>query len=202
MTLNAVCVLAGTLTGIITLTQDNSTSTTTITGSVDGLAVGNHGFHVHEYGDVSASDCTSAGGHYNPAGVNHGAPNAVVRHRGDLGNIVTVYVNDTYNSTEISIVDSQVVLYGEYSVAGRAMVVHQDEDDLGLGGAATSLTTGNAGARLGCCVIGLTVSDDQTTTVTDDGSTVTVNSGGKMSGSFLVLVFSVMLAAGKHLRMF
>lgn len=33
------------------------------------------------------------------------------------------------------------------------MVVHAGEDDLGLGGATDSLTTGNAGGRQACCVI-------------------------------------------------
>jgi len=159
MVLNAICIILGTVSGVINLTQNDATSTTTITGTIDGLVAGSHGFHVHQYGYTD--DCTNSGSHYNPAGVNHGGPDAAVRHRGDLGNIVAL-ANGT---ASFSIVDSQVVLFGEYSVVGRAFVVHADADDLGLGGTADSLTTGNAGARLGCCVVGLVESTDSSTVV-------------------------------------
>ena len=42
------------------------------------------------------------------------------------------------------------------SVLGRGVIVHADEDDLGLGGDDESLVTGNAGARLACCIIAVT----------------------------------------------
>src|SRR6188474_1576764 len=45
-----------------------------VSGTVTGLAPGAHGFHVHEFGDCSAADFTSAGGHFNPAGNPHGSP--------------------------------------------------------------------------------------------------------------------------------
>lgn len=51
--------------------------------------------------------------------------------------------------------DSQVSMFGDLSVIGRAVVVHEGVDDLGLGGQNLSHTTGNAGARLVCGVIGL-----------------------------------------------
>ena len=59
-----------------------------IHGAVFGLNPGLHGFHIHEKGDLS-DNCAGAGGHYNPAGKNHGAPGAEDRHVGDLGNIVS-----------------------------------------------------------------------------------------------------------------
>ena len=37
-----------------------------------------HGFHIHQIGDI-AGGCGDAGGHYNPEGVNHGAPTAATR---------------------------------------------------------------------------------------------------------------------------
>jgi Cu/Zn superoxide dismutase len=112
-------------------------------------AVGHrHGFHIHASGDLS-NGCQSAGPHYNPKGVNHGSPHNLVRHVGDLGNIEC----DEHGNTNIMFSDDIASLTGQYSVIGRAIVIHAKEDDLGLGGDAESLRTGNAGARLACCVI-------------------------------------------------
>lgn len=58
-----------------------------IQGDFEGLEVGSHGFHIHQYGDCSADDGTSAGGHFNPSNSEHGAPSDMERHMGDLGNI-------------------------------------------------------------------------------------------------------------------
>jgi len=58
-----------------------------VEGHIDGLPAGIHGFHIHQFGDCSASNGKSAGGHFNPEGSEHGSPTAAVRHVGDLGNI-------------------------------------------------------------------------------------------------------------------
>ncbi|KAJ1367440.1 hypothetical protein KIN20_028350 [Parelaphostrongylus tenuis] len=58
-----------------------------ITGIVHGLTPGLHGIHVHEFGKLG-DGCLEAGDHYNPTGMNHGAPSAKNRHVGDLGNII------------------------------------------------------------------------------------------------------------------
>ncbi|GFY01475.1 superoxide dismutase [Trichonephila clavipes] len=124
-------------------------SPVTITGQISGLGSGLHGFHVHQYGDLSQG-CASAGGHFNPFGKNHGAPSDEERHMGDLGNIEAGQ-NGVAN---INIVDHQLRLCGPLSIVGRAIVIHANQDDLGRGGNEESLRTGNAGARVGCCVIG------------------------------------------------
>ena len=103
--------------GLVTLSQATPYAKIKIEGSISGLAVGSHGFHVHESGDLSGG-CLSAGGHYNPFKKSHGAPNAAVRHVGDLGNIVI----SADGTTDFVMGDSLVKLSGPYSVIGRAIV--------------------------------------------------------------------------------
>lgn len=122
----------------------------TVTGEISGLAKGLHGFHVHEFGD-NTNGCISAGAHFNPYGKDHGAPTAQVRHVGDLGNVEA----SGDGVAKVSITDSLISLEGDLSVVGRTLVVHGDPDDLGLTGHELSKTTGNAGARVACGVIGL-----------------------------------------------
>jgi len=135
------------VTGIVLFMQ-RGTSPTLIRGKIMGLTPGEHGFHVHEFGDLSKG-CESAGGHYNPDGVDHG--DLEQGHVGDLGNITA----NQQGIAEFSIVAERIDLQGERSIVGRALVVHADVDDLGKGGDAESLKTGNAGDRLACGVIAL-----------------------------------------------
>ena len=132
--------------GLILLIQDPAGGPTLIKGTIRGLEPGKHGFHIHEYGDLSQG-CDSAGGHYNPDGVDHG--DLENGHVGDLGNITA----NEDGVAEFTIKAERVDLVGERSVVGRAIVVHADEDDLGLGGDAESRKTGNAGDRLACGII-------------------------------------------------
>ncbi|KAI0510028.1 hypothetical protein KFK09_010628 [Dendrobium nobile] len=147
----AVAVLKGNskVEGVVTLVQEDD-GPTTVNVRVTGLTPGSHGFHLHEFGDTT-NGCISTGAHFNPNSLTHGAPEDEVRHAGDLGNIVA---NDE-GIAEATIVDNQIPLEGPNSVVGRAFVVHELEDDLGKGGHELSLTTGNAGGRLACGVVGL-----------------------------------------------
>ncbi|XP_034544898.1 extracellular superoxide dismutase [Cu-Zn]-like isoform X2 [Notolabrus celidotus] len=98
--------------------------------------------HIHQYGDLSQG-CDSTGGHYNPLEVHH--PN----HPGDFGSFVS-------QQGKIStMIESKATLFGGDSVIGRAVVIHEKIDDMGNGGDAGSLLHGNAGRRLGCCIIGI-----------------------------------------------
>ncbi|KAK9153867.1 hypothetical protein Sjap_001347 [Stephania japonica] len=148
----AVAVLKGTtkVEGVVTLSQEDN-GPTTVNVRVTGLVPGPHGFHLHEFGDTT-NGCISTGAHFNPNGLTHGAPEDEVRHAGDLGNIIA----KADGVAEATIVDDQIPLTGPNSVVGRAFVVHELEDDLGKGGHELSLTTGNAGGRLACGVVGLT----------------------------------------------
>jgi Cu-Zn family superoxide dismutase len=152
MTLKAICVLKGdgATQGVITITQE-ADSEVVVSGKITGLKPGNHGFHIHEFGD-NTNGCTSAGSHFNPFGKTHGGPADEERHVGDLGNVVA----DEQGEAAVEIKDRLITLTGPNSVIGRSLVVHEQEDDLGRGGHEFSKTTGNAGGRLACGVIGIT----------------------------------------------
>jgi len=150
----AVCELehSDKVTGTILLMQKPNTPTL-IKGTIKGLTPGEHGFHIHEFGDLSQG-CESAGDHYNPDAVDHGS--LETGHVGDLGNVTA----NEEGVANFSIRAERVDLIGERSVVGRALVIHEDKDDLGKGGDAESLKTGNAGDRLACGVIVLRKNND------------------------------------------
>jgi Cu-Zn family superoxide dismutase len=116
-----------------------------VLADIEGLTSGAHGFHVHQYGDCSAPDGTSAGGHFNPDGTPHGAPTATERHVGDLGNITV----DEMGRGHLEWTDTLLSFAGPHSILGRGVIVHAGADDL------TSQPTGNAGGRVACGVIGI-----------------------------------------------
>jgi superoxide dismutase, Cu-Zn family len=116
-----------------------------VVANVGGLTPGKHGFHIHEFGDCSADDGSSAGGHFNPGGTSHGAPASDPRHAGDMGNIEA----DKDGHATLDYRDQTMTLSGPQSIIGHAVIVHEKEDDL------KSQPTGNAGARVACGVIGV-----------------------------------------------
>lgn len=95
---------------------------TKIFAKVKGLCKGKHGFHIHEFGNLSEG-CKSAGVHFNPTNSNHGDPKSKIRHVGDLGNIESNHSNDV-EFTEYLIKDSLIALEGPNNVLGRSCVVH------------------------------------------------------------------------------
>ncbi|XP_018579184.1 superoxide dismutase [Cu-Zn] [Anoplophora glabripennis] len=152
MPTKAVCVLNGEVVkGTVFFNQADANSPVEVTGEISGLGQGLHGFHVHEFGD-NTNGCISAGAHFNPYNKEHGAPEDSNRHIGDLGNVEA----GSNGVAKIKISDKLISLEGEHSIIGRTVVVHGDPDDLGKGGHELSKSTGNAGARLACGVIGIT----------------------------------------------
>ena len=105
---------------------------------------GQHGLHIHEKGDCSDPKAASAGGHFNPGGMEHAGPMDAMHHAGDLGNI-EIKADGTGDLDITSIM--LTVKGGAYSVVGRSVVFHEKADDL------KTQPTGNAGGRLGCGVI-------------------------------------------------
>jgi len=109
-----------------------------------------HGFHVHESGDLT-DKCQSMCAHFNPYGKKHGCPGAKERHIGDLGNLET----DSKGKCKYDMSDDMIKLRGsKANIIGRGLIIHADPDDCGLGGFSDSLTTGHAGKRIACAVIG------------------------------------------------
>lgn len=154
----AYCVLdqpaGSSVTGIIKFEQKNEDEFTVIDAEVYGLSPGmHHGFHIHEQANFT-NGCVSAGSHYNPFENEHGGPNEQNRHVGDLGNLL----GDKHGNSKSVYTDPVITLYGEYSIIGRACVVHANADDLGLGGEDDSKITGHAGARIACGKIELDTS--------------------------------------------
>jgi superoxide dismutase, Cu-Zn family len=117
----------------------------TVKASLKGLAAGNHGFHVHEFGDCTAPDGASAGGHFNPKGTPHGAPTDAAHHAGDLGNVQAA----ADGTATLEWKDPAMKLDGPDGVIGHAVIVHASADDM------KTQPTGNAGGRVGCGVIGV-----------------------------------------------
>jgi Cu-Zn family superoxide dismutase len=115
-----------------------------VKAEVEGLSPGKHGFHVHQWGDICDTGGKCTGGHFDPTGSPHGAPDATERHVGDLGNLEA----DAAGKAMYDRLDTVLKLNGAHSCVGRAIIIHAKEDDW-------SQPTGNAGARIAYGVIGI-----------------------------------------------
>ena len=117
-----------------------------VTGRIRGLEPDStHGFHVHEFGDMTSADGTSAGGHYDPEGHGHALPPETPRHAGDMGNIEA-------NEEGVAVIDQTfdnfTVAGLENPIIGRGVVVHAQRDN-------GENPSGNAGKRLATGVVGV-----------------------------------------------
>jgi superoxide dismutase, Cu-Zn family len=118
---------------------------------ITGVPPGVHGFHVHEKGDCG-NNGNNAGGHFNPAGMAHGAPDAQSHHAGDFGNVTADdkgEVHTRFMTHSVTVKEGM-----SNSVAGRAVVLHANPDDL------VTQPTGNAGGRIACGVVTLHTAGD------------------------------------------
>jgi Cu-Zn family superoxide dismutase len=143
----AVCVLMpaenGKVHGVVTFEKVKDGMK--VTADVTGLTPGEHGFHIHQYGDCSSPDYKSAGSHLMAPGDMHAGPNDPKRHIGDMGNLVA----DKDGNAHLTLVDSKLSFTGPNSIIGRGIIVHAGQDDL------TTQPTGNAGGRVACGTIGI-----------------------------------------------
>jgi superoxide dismutase, Cu-Zn family len=117
-----------------------------VIGEIAGLTPGTqHGFHVHEHGDCSAPDASSAGAHFNPADAPHGGPEAAARHLGDIPNIQS----NEKGTAEVNAVIAGATLNdgGPNNLVGKAFIVHAKADDY------KTQPSGDSGARIACGVV-------------------------------------------------
>ena len=130
--------------GVVHFIQDGDA--VKVIADLEGLNPGQkHAFHIHQYGDCSAPDGMSAGGHYNPEGHQHGLPPTENRHAGDLGNVEA----DSAGKAHYEITVNNVSVLGQKNpIVGHAVIVHAKVDD-------ASQPVGNAGGRIACGVIGI-----------------------------------------------
>jgi len=116
-----------------------------INGKFSGLKPNSEqGIHVHEKGDCSAPDATSAGGHFNPETKMHGVPDSGMNHAGDMPNIKS---DANGNAVYTAKLHGFAVNTGPNGIVGRAVVVHKDPDDY------KTQPAGNSGPRIACGVI-------------------------------------------------
>jgi Cu-Zn family superoxide dismutase len=144
----AVCVIHGTqghegVKGLVTFVQAGEQ--VKVVADLEGLSPGEHGFHIHEWGDCSAPDGASLGSHYDPEGHPHAGPMEGMRHAGDFGNVTA----DAQGKAHLELELTGLTLAGKNAIVGRGMVVHAATDDL------KTQPTGNAGARIGVGTIGI-----------------------------------------------
>lgn len=136
---------ASTVTATATFTQDGDKVTLTL--SATGLTAGPHAVHLHETGDCSAADATSAGAHWNPTQMSHGNAAGGAHHAGDIGNLTGQA--DGKGTLTFSTSEWTIGTGTGTDVVGHAVIIHEKVDDF------TSQPAGNAGARQACGVVKL-----------------------------------------------
>jgi Cu-Zn family superoxide dismutase len=140
--------------GEVVATYDEDQGGTIINATFTKLPSGKHGFHIHKAGDLRGEGCKGACEHWHkgPGKGVHGPRPRVgsnqERHTGDLGNVEirpgSTVARYTYFLEGVK----------PSELWGRAMIVHEGEDDLGKGGYEDSKITGHSGARIGCGIFG------------------------------------------------
>ncbi|MDQ5958975.1 MAG: superoxide dismutase, Cu-Zn family, partial [Pseudomonadota bacterium] len=128
--------------GTVSFKQEGSN--VLVNASVSGLKPGAHGFHIHDKGDCSAPDATSAGGHFNPGGKAHGHPDHADHHAGDMPQLMA---DASGNASLTASLPGLTIGDGAANIVGRGVIVHAAPDDF------KTQPTGNSGARVACGVI-------------------------------------------------
>ncbi len=147
-TKSAVAILSGAsgsnVTGTATFTSLENGKVRLVM-DVENLSPGEHALHLHENGDCSAADATSAGGHWNPTGDPHGERGEDEYHSGDIDNMVVG--DDGVGTLEMEVEGWTIGDGSSSDIVNKAVIIHADADDF------TSQPSGAAGARVACGVI-------------------------------------------------
>ena len=128
--------------GFVNFVRDEKADRIRVEAEVTGLSPGKHGFHIHEKGDCTAPDASSAGGHFNPTQMPHAGPEQSSRHVGDFGNLEADASGAAHYSRTFDL-----KVQGYTSILGKAVIIHENSDDL------ATQPSGNAGGRVACGVI-------------------------------------------------
>jgi superoxide dismutase, Cu-Zn family len=112
-----------------------------------GLPPGAKAVHIHAVGKCDPRDFTAAGGHFNPAGRQHGALNPEGPHAGDLPNLTVGADGEGRLESTTQLVTLLAGPQSVFDADGSALIVHAAPDDF------RTDPTGNAGARIACGVI-------------------------------------------------
>lgn len=118
----------------------------TISVALSGFMPGNHAVHLHTIGRCDAPGFTSAGGHLNPFGKQHGRNNPNGSHLGDLPNAM-IGPNGSGTVSATLAGPQAEVLDDIFDKDGTAVIVHAGPDDN------TSDPAGAAGPRIACGVV-------------------------------------------------
>ncbi len=148
---NGICVLKNeTINGLVYFSINDDKVQIDI--EIKGLNPGRHAIHIHECGDLT-DNCNSACAHFNPTHQFHGGIDDNERHVGDLGNIVA----NRSGICRTTLYDSLISLnqHSPNYIIGRSVIIHEDPDDNRSGVFEDSHTTGHAGKRIVCGVIGI-----------------------------------------------
>ena len=132
--------------GTVTFTKGSEGNEVMMDARISGLKPGSHAIHIHEYGDCSSDDGKSAGGHWNPTGMDHGKWGSDAYHKGDIGNLEA----DENGEVVMTMSTDEWCIGCEDStknILNRAIIIHEGADDF------MTQPTGDAGGRVGCGTI-------------------------------------------------
>ncbi len=124
----------------------------------EGLTPGEHGWHLHEVGicdPAGAEPFESAGEHWDPTNMPHGAPDVPDHHAGDFGNFTATedgLAESTITTSDFTLSDGPTSVF---DADGTAIILHEGRDDL------TTQPSGDSGARFACGVVAAPIASEQ-----------------------------------------
>lgn len=148
------------MSGIVYFSQETPESPVLVQYELYMLEDGYHGFHVHDspltLGNIeNENPCETCGGHFNGGYPNWSPQNTSGTPHGEHVGDLCFNILSKNGKALGSFWDSNISIYpGQYNtIVGKSIMVHQNQDDMGMGDNEESLITGNAGKRVMCANI-------------------------------------------------